>query len=193
MSTYSAHQIAAHVPLIPSPLNPRSQDEAVLEMRRRQRRRTCGAMRRNTGMSPAQRLLRYKAAEAWRSLAMREVERLEKNAAAAEDVPVRQVFSSLVPPPMAGGRHGLTNTYRQMRTVMLRPEKTTASGRKSGRHEPETTGTEADDDDDDDEGKEEKEAEQSQFQVPTLGFFALRQVVLSAGMRHMQPLLRVKS
>ncbi len=72
---------AAYTPSVPSPLNPKSQDEAAQALRAR---RAARALRRNMGMSPAQRLLRYKAAEAWRSEATRrELAKWERRAAEA--------------------------------------------------------------------------------------------------------------
>lgn len=67
----SSPMLRAHVPLVPSPLNPQRQarDGAAQAQWRTgggTTPATPATMARNVGVSPAQRLLRRKAAEAWR-------------------------------------------------------------------------------------------------------------------------------
>ena len=51
-----------YTPPVSSPLNPHAETKATTRRRRNSRR--------NVGISPAERLARFKAAEAWRSLTM---------------------------------------------------------------------------------------------------------------------------
>lgn len=76
MPSTPSHAGTAYEPLVPSPLNPRSCEGDALALRRR--RNGCGSgktARRScttaANMSPAQRLLRHKAAQAWRLQASR--------------------------------------------------------------------------------------------------------------------------
>ncbi|UNI21604.1 hypothetical protein JDV02_007579 [Purpureocillium takamizusanense] len=157
---------AAYRPIVPSPLNPRSQEGAAQALRTR---RVTRALRRNVGMSPAQRLLRYKAAEAWRSEATRrELAKWEKRAAEA-------------------------TARQQIKSASLRPEWKT---RRKIHCEPENRN---DDDKENrgEDGSENAEGEgfdgrqQYLFQMPDLGFFTPRRVVLAVGRLRMLPSLRM--
>ena len=71
---------AAYAPVVPSPLNPEPRSNARITSKSRHR----GQCRRPSSISPAEVLLRYKAARAWKSEALsRRVAQFESEAVAA--------------------------------------------------------------------------------------------------------------
>ncbi|POR36305.1 Uncharacterized protein TPAR_03487 [Tolypocladium paradoxum] len=174
----TSHTGAAYVPLIPSPLNPRSQEEAALALRRRSNSRK---MHKSIGMSSAQRLLRHNAAEAWRSQALRrEVMLYERRA--IEAITARQVKTATLRPD----RRPIEVTPLS-RLGSLRYELEPGDGGTDGKQE------EHENQEEEEEVQRQQQQQQYMFHMPDLGFLTPRRVVLAISRARMRPWLQVNS
>ncbi|PHH88523.1 hypothetical protein CDD83_7430 [Cordyceps sp. RAO-2017] len=175
MSPSTCSPGAAYAPAVPSPLNPRSQEEEALGLRRRRLGRAM--TRRSTATNPAQKLLRLKAADAWRSQVLRrEVARYERRA--LEAIAARQTKPSAAGPDQAA-REDLSAVDRV--AAGSPSDERTAPAEDKGQRQTRPP-------------PQHHQLQQQQheylFHMPDLGFFTPRRVVLAVGMKRMLPFLQ---